>query len=58
VPWIALYVGVAVIGLAVLAVLTVRLWRQVREFGRAVSAAGARIAQASDELSRVAPPPR
>jgi hypothetical protein len=58
VPWIALYVGIAVVGLAVLAALTIRLWRQVRQFGQAVSAAGARIAAASDELSRVAPPPR
>jgi hypothetical protein len=58
VPWIALYVGLAVIGLAVLGVLTLRLWHQVRDFGRTVGAAGARIAQASEELSRVAPPPR
>jgi hypothetical protein len=58
VPWIALYVGIALLGLLVLALLTVRLWRQVKEFGRAVSAAGQRLAAISDELARVSPPNR
>jgi uncharacterized membrane protein len=58
VPWIALYVGLAVIGLAVLAVLTVRLWRQVKQFGRDVSAAGAKIAAINEALTTVSPPPR
>jgi hypothetical protein len=58
VPWIALYVGFAVLGLAVLAVLALRLWRQVRQFGRDVSAAGAKIAALTDELGRVSPPSR
>jgi hypothetical protein len=52
-----LYVGVAVLGLAVLAGLTVRLWRQVKAFAREVSAAGTKIAAVSEELSKVAPPP-
>ena len=56
--WVALYVGLVVVGLAVLAVLAVRLWRQVREFGRAVSAASERIAAVSDELAKISPPPR
>jgi hypothetical protein len=56
--WIVLYVGIAVLGLAVLALLAVRLWRQVRQFGRDVSAAGAKIAAVTDELSRIAPPNR
>lgn len=54
--WIVIDVALAVIGLAVLAGLTFRLWRQVRAFGRDVSAAGSRIADASDQLSSVAPP--
>jgi hypothetical protein len=58
VPWIALYVGVAILGLAVLAVLSIRLWRQVRQFGRDVSAAGAKISAVADELARISPPGR
>lgn len=56
--WIALYVGIAVLGLAVLGALTIRLWRQVRDFGREVGAAGAKITALTDELARVSPPPR
>jgi hypothetical protein len=55
--WIVLAVVLASVGLAVLGVFTLRLWRQVRQFGRDVAAAGERIAQASDELQRAAPPP-
>ena len=55
-PWIALYVGLAVIGLAVLALLSVRLWRQVKQFGRDVSAAGAKISAVTDELAKISPP--
>jgi len=54
--WVLLYVGVGVIGLGVLAALTVRLWRQVRQLGREVAAASARLAEAGDELQRAAPP--
>jgi hypothetical protein len=54
--WIGIDVALAVLGLLVLAGLTVRLWRQVRQLGRDVSAAGARIADASEQLSTVAPP--
>jgi hypothetical protein len=57
-PWIALYVGLAVLGLAVLAALSVRLWHQVRQFGRDVSAAGAKISAVNDELARISPPSR
>jgi hypothetical protein len=56
--WILGAVVLAVAGLVVLALFTLRLWRQVRQFGRDVAAAGERIAQASDELQRAAPPPR
>jgi hypothetical protein len=58
VAWVALYVGVAVAGLVVLTVLAVRLWRQVREFGQAVSAASERIAAVADELAKISPPSR
>jgi hypothetical protein len=58
VPWIALYVGLAVLGLAVLAALSVRLWRQVRQFGRDVSAAGAKITAVTDELAKISSPTR
>jgi hypothetical protein len=53
VSWIFLYVGIAVAGLAVLAGLSVRLWRQVRQLGREVSAAGAKIAAASAALDQI-----
>jgi hypothetical protein len=56
VVWIGIDIGLAVLGLLVLAGLTFRLWRQVRQLGRDVSAAGSRIAEASDQLSSVAPP--
>jgi hypothetical protein len=58
VPWIALFVVIAVIGLGVLAALTLRLWRQVKAFGREVSAAGRKITAATEELARLAPPGR
>jgi hypothetical protein len=53
--WIGIDVALAVLGLFVLGGLTFRLWRQVRQLGRDVSAAGARIAEASEQLSSVAP---
>jgi hypothetical protein len=55
VVWIGIDVGLAVLGLLVLGALSFRLWRQVRELGRDVSAAGARIADASDKLSSAGP---
>ena len=54
--WVLLYVGIGVLGLGLLAALTVRLWRQVRQLGREVAAASARIGAATEELSQVAPP--
>lgn len=50
-----LYVAIAVIGLAVLALLGFRLYRQVRQFARDVGAAGERIAAVSDQLSQIEP---
>lgn len=57
-PWIVLWVGVAVLGLVILGLLTFRLWKQVRQFGRDVAAAGAKITKGTDELAKVSPPPR
>jgi hypothetical protein len=54
--WVLGAVLLLVAGLAVLAAFTVRLWRQVRQFGHDVAAASDRLARASDELQRVAPP--
>jgi hypothetical protein len=55
VVWIGIDIGLAVLGLLVLAALTFRLWRQVRQLGRDVSAAGSRIADASEKLSSAGP---
>jgi hypothetical protein len=55
VVWIGIDVALAVLGLLVLGALSFRLWRQVRALGRDVSAAGARIADASDKLSSAGP---
>jgi len=53
--WVLLFVGLGVLGLGVLAALTVRLWRQVRQLGREVAAASDRLATASDDLARATP---
>jgi len=58
VVWVLIDVALGVLGLAVLALLSVRLWRQVRQLGREVATAGERIATATDELSQAAPPGR
>jgi hypothetical protein len=55
VVWIGIDVGLAVLGLLVLAALTFRLWRQVRQLARDVNAAGTRIADASEKLSSAGP---
>jgi hypothetical protein len=53
--WVLLGVVLGAGGVAVLGGLTWRLWRQVRQLGRDVAAAGARITAASEELTRVSP---
>jgi hypothetical protein len=58
VVWVVFYVAIAVAGLAVLALLAFRLWQQVKQFGRDVSAAGERIAAVTDQLSQISPPNR
>ena len=50
--WVAFYVGIGVLGLAVLAAAGFRLFRQVRQLARDVKAAGERIAAASEQLSK------
>lgn len=50
--WVAFYVGIGVLGLAVLGAVGFRLFRQVRQLARDVKAAGERIAAASEALSK------
>lgn len=52
-PWVVFYVGIAVLGLAVLGLLTFRLYRQVRQFARDIGAAGERISAASAAMEQV-----
>jgi hypothetical protein len=54
--FVVLFTSVGVVSVVVLGLLALRLWHQVRQFGRDVAAAGDRIARASDELQRVATP--
>ena len=54
--WVLFGVLLGAAGIVVLGLLTLRLWRQVRQVGREVAAAGARIAAANDELARARPP--
>jgi len=56
--WVALFVPLGVASVAVLGLMTWRLWKQVRQFGRDVAAAGERISRASEELQRVSPAAR
>ena len=51
--WTVAEVALAVIGLAVLAVLGLRLWRQVRVLTREVAAAAERISAAAAMLDDV-----
>ena len=53
--WVILYVALGVVSLAVLAVLAFRLWRQVRDLGRQVSAASERLAKATGEWEQIDP---
>ena len=53
--WVALFVPLGIVSMAVLGMITWRLWRQVRQFGRDVAAAGERINRASEALQRVSP---
>jgi uncharacterized membrane protein len=53
--WVLFGVLLGTVGVAFLAVLTVRLYRQVRRLGRDVSAAGARIAAINSEMKNAAP---
>jgi hypothetical protein len=53
--WVLFGVLLGAGGIAVLAALTLRLYRQVRRLGRDVSAAGARLAAITAELQQTAP---
>ena len=50
--WVAFYVGIGVLGLAVLGAVGFRLYRQVRQLARDVKAAGERIAAATEQLNK------
>jgi hypothetical protein len=54
--WVALFVPVGLVSVALLGLVSWRLWRQVRQLGRDVSAASERIGRASEELQRISPP--
>jgi ABC-type transporter Mla subunit MlaD len=56
--WVILYVVLGVLSIVVLALLTLRLWRQVRQLGRDVAAAGDRVNQVMTELEQISPPRR
>jgi hypothetical protein len=56
--WVLLAVAVGLAGLGVLALLTLRLWRQVRALGRQIAAAGERLAAAGNAVQSAAPPRR
>jgi hypothetical protein len=51
--WVLLYVALGVLSIAMLALLTLRLWRQVRQLGRDVAAAGDRINAAMTEIEQI-----
>jgi len=56
--WVVLYVVLGVLSIVVLALLTLRLWRQVRQLGRDVAAAGERVNAVMSELDQISPPRR
>jgi hypothetical protein len=56
--WVFLYVVLGVVSIVVLALLTLRLWRQVRQLGRDVAAAGERVNAVMSRLDQISPPRR
>lgn len=63
--WVVVWIGIATLGLLVLAVPAVRLWAAVRELGREVGrvsdelgAAGLALEQAAERLPRTGKPDR
>jgi len=56
--WVFLYVVLGLLSIVVLALLTLRLWRQVRQLGRDVAAAGERVNAVMSELEQISPPRR
>jgi len=50
---VGLDIALAVLGLLVLALLAVRLWRQVKELGRTVGNAAARVGEAQASLDAI-----
>jgi len=56
--WVFLYVVLGVLSIVVLALLTLRLWRQVRQLGRDVAAAGERVNSVMSQIDQISPPRR
>ena len=56
--WVFLYVAVGVLSIVVLALLTLRLWREVRQLGRDVAAAGERVSAVTSQLEQISAPRR
>jgi hypothetical protein len=53
-----MYVALGVLSIVVLALLTLRLWRQVRQLGRDVAAAGERVNAVASQLDEISTPRR
>jgi len=56
--WVVLYVVLGVVSIVVLTLLTLRLWRQVRQLGRDVAAAGERVNAVMSEIDQISTPRR
>jgi len=56
--WVFLYVALGVLSIVVLTLLTLRLWRQVRQLGRDVAAAGERVNAVTSQLEQISAPRR
>ena len=56
--WVVLYVALGVLSIVVLAALSVRLWRQVRQLGREIAVANDRLARVAGELEQITQPRR
>ena len=57
-PWLLVDLLLVLLGLGALAVVSLRVWRGVKELGRTVSDAGTALGDATDALDRVQQLPR
>ena len=51
-PWLLVDLLLVLLGLGVLVVVSLRVWRGVKELGRTVATAGDRVGAATDALDR------